>query len=465
VKQSFNTENFLKIFYNENRKGNYLEKNFAQFHEAKTISEQILEINSQFKEKKKELLSGAIAQEDYESFKLEKNHEKQSLQKHKHDKIEVLLNEITEKISKHEYSLEINDDLEIDGKKVYTVDKTSPETFFVLKKLQSNIQHSFKVKQSDRNEIIHQVKNLLDNSFPKYVIRTDIKSFFESIPHDKLLEKIKKNPILNPQSKKIINQIFREYKSKTTLGKGVPRGIGISAYLSELYMRDIDNKIKSLPNVTYYARYVDDIIIIFTPYTKYDNLNYMDKIKDIISYETLEINEIKTKELNLIDTGVTKNFDFLGYNIIFNSSNKTHIKINLTTKKVNKYKKKLDKSFEFYNRESKYNEKKARKILIKRLRYLTENTRLLNVKKDILIGVYFSNSMLTETNSLNELDNYLKEKVNCIFSPYSELSHINIDRLKNRLRKFSFEKGFIDKRFCKFTTNDFKIILEPWKSI
>lgn len=464
MNQSFNTESFLKIFYNENRKGNYLEKNFTQFHEAKTISEQILEINSQFKEKKKELLSGAIAQEDYESFKLEKNHEKQSLQKQKHDKIEILLDEITEKISKHEYSLEINDDLEVSGKTVYTVDKTSPETFFVLKKLQSNIQHSFKVKQSDRNEIIHQVKNLLDNAFPKYVIRTDIKSFFESIPHDKLLEKIKKNPILNPQSKKIINKILREYKSKTGLDRGVPRGIGISAYLSELYMRDIDNKIRLLPNVTYYARYVDDIIIIFTPNTKYDNLNYIDEIKNIISYEVLEINETKTKEFDLVTSHTTKSFDFLGYKITFNNVNQP-VEIDITSSKCIKYRKKLDIAFELYNTESKYNEKKARKILVKRLRYLTENTRLLNVKKEILIGIYFSNIMLTKTNSLNGLDRYLEHKINTILAPHPALTHMNINRLKDRLKKFSFEKGFLEQLFCKFTTHDFKVILEPWKSL
>jgi hypothetical protein len=464
MNQSFNTENFLKIFYNENRKGNYLEKKFPQFHEAKTISKQILDINSQFKEKKKELISSTITKEDYELFKIEMNTKKEILQKQKHNKIEMQLNKITEKISKHEYSLEINDDLKIDGKTVYTVDKTSPETFFILKKLQSNIQHTFKVKQSDRNEIIHQVKNLLDNAFPKFVIRTDIKSFFESIPHDKLLKKVKKNPILNSQSKKIIKQVFREYRSKTGLDKGVPRGIGISAYLSELYMRDIDNKIKYLPNVTYYARYVDDIIVIFTPNTKYDDLNYIDKIKDIIAFEDLEINEGKTKQFDLITEEVTENFDFLGYKITFNNLKNKPIEIDLTNNKKNKYKAKLDKSFEIYNTQSKYNEKKARKILVKRLRYLTENTRLLNVKKEIMIGIYFSNILLTKTSSLNGLDRYLEYKINTI-SPYENLTHLNIDRLKDRLRKFSFKEGFNEQKFCKFTTHDFKTILEPWKEI
>lgn len=346
-------------------------------------------------------------------------------------------------------------------KTVYTVDKTSPETFFILKKLQSNIQNTFKVKQSDRNEILHQVKNLLDNSFPKYVIRTDIKSFFESIPHDRLLGKIKKNPILNPQSKKIISKILRNYKLKTDSDKGVPRGIGISAYLSELYMRDIDNKIKQLSNVTYYARYVDDIIIIFTPNTKHDRLNYMDEIKSIISSEFLQINEIKTKEFDLVTKETYKKFDFLGYKITFNNTNHPII-IDITKSKCKKYRQKINITFELYNSESKFNEKKARKILVKRLRYLTENTRLLNVKKEILIGIYFSNNMITQVSSLKGLDKYLEHKIDKTLAPYSELKHININRLKNRLKKFSFEKGFLEQRFCKFTTNDFKLILEPW---
>ena len=46
---------------------------------------------------------------------------------------------------------------------------------------------------------------------------------------------------------------------------GVPRGIGISAYLSELFMRNVDNQIQELDDLIYYARYVDDIIAIFVP--------------------------------------------------------------------------------------------------------------------------------------------------------------------------------------------------------
>ena len=65
-------------------------------------------------------------------------------------------------------------------------------------------------------------------------------------------------------------------------GSGVPRGFGVSAYLSELYMREIDNEIKALPDVIYYARYVDDIVIIFSPKTKKNiRTTFLTKYADI----------------------------------------------------------------------------------------------------------------------------------------------------------------------------------------
>ena len=119
-----------------------------------------------------------------------------------------------------------------------------------------------------------------------------------------------------------------------------------------------------------------------------------------------------------------------------------------------------------YNISSKYNERNARKLLIKRLRYLTGNTRLLGVKKDILIGVYFSNQQVSVDLKLMRLDNYLK----CIavernLKPYSRLNLNGAIKLKNKLKTFSFVDGFKEKKFYKFSKNDLKDILSIWKSL
>ena len=112
------------------------------------------------------------------------------------------------------------------------------------------------------------LKNLLEDGFPKLIIRTDIKSFYESIPQKDILQKIKDDNLLSIKTQKFIGEILNGYNVATCQTedfKGVPRGVGVSAYLSELYMRAVDNKIKELPDLIFYARYVDDIIAVFTP--------------------------------------------------------------------------------------------------------------------------------------------------------------------------------------------------------
>ena len=55
--------------------------------------------------------------------------------------------------------------------------------------------------------------------------------------------------------------------------------------------------------------------------------------------------------------------------------------------------------------------------------------------------------MLTSYASLEALDKYLKNKIDKDLKPHSKLKHIDSDRLKNRLQKFSFKEGFKKKNF------------------
>lgn len=458
MKQSFNIDNFIKIFYNENRKGNYVEGSFSIFEPLQDFSKSIKKINNNFKIKKYTTIDK----------KEQANKSKDILKKRKFEKLKHLLETIESKINNRDYSLGLTT-FTIKTKPVYTVDKSNPEVFFLLKQLQMNIQHSFKVKQSDRYEIVSQVINMLDNNFPKYVIRTDIKSFFESIPHDKLQKKISQNYILSPESKKIINGILRQYKSITGSDSGIPRGVGISSYLSELYLRDFDNEIKKLSNLTYYARYVDDIILIFTPHTKYDNTNYLDNIRTIISNFGLELNPKKTESFDLVNLSIKQiyHFDFLGFNMQFdnNKEKDNKILINLSNKKKRLYSKKIKLMIDDYNINSKYDEKQARKLLINRIRYLTGNIRLLGVKKDILVGIYFSNILLNEKKHLDYLDRYFIAKINKDLVPYPSLTHINVTKFKSKLQRYSFIDGFENKKFYKFSKIELQNILSIWNQL
>lgn len=443
MKQSFNSDNFIKIFYNENRKGVYLEGKYTVFKPIQEYTKSILKINQNFKDK----------QYNSEELKKEANREKNEYKEEKYRKLEGIFSDLENKIEAQGINFKLISGKSINNKQTYKIENTkdNPEIFFALKQVQKNIKASFRIRPSNRYEISNQVINMLDNDFPKYVIRTDIESFFESIPHNKLKEKLKENYILNMESENIINKILDQYSELSETDKGVPRGVGISSYLAELYMQDIDNEIKALPNLTYYARYVDDMILVFTPNTKYDKICYLKKILKIIKSEGLQLKKEKTKAYNLYENSCIQ-LDFLGYEIVKVDTIK--INVSITDSKVSKYKEKIDSSIKYYTRSINYDEKSARKLLRNRLKYLTGNTRLLNAKKDILIGIYFSNILLTDTKKLKELDDYLKYKLDKLNPTIN---------LQDKFSKYSFEKGFKEKTFYKFDVKTLKAILNIWR--
>lgn len=443
MKQSFNSDNFIKIFYSENKKGVYLESKYTIFKPIKKHTNSISKINQNFKDN----------QYNSEKLKEKANRVKDKLKERKYRKLEGIFSDLENTIESQGINFKLISGKSISNKQTYKIENTgdSPEIFFALKQVQNNIKASFKVRPSNRYEISNQVINMLDNDFPKCVIRTDIESFFESIPHDKLKEKLNKNYILNAESKNIINKILGQYSKLSKTDKGIPRGVGVSPYLAELYMRDIDNKIKALPNLTYYARYVDDMILVFTPNTKYDKTCHLNKILKIIKSEELQLKEEKTKAYNLYENSCIQ-LDFLGYEIV--KVNTIKINVSITDSKVSKYKEKIDSSIKYYTRSINYDEKSARKLLRNRLKYLTGNTRLLNAKKDILIGIYFSNILLTDTKKLKGLDDYLKYKLDKLNPTIN---------LQDKFSKYSFEKGFKEKTFYKFDVKTLKAILNIWR--
>jgi hypothetical protein len=82
---------------------------------------------------------------------------------------------------------------------------------------------------------------------------------------------------------------------------------------------------------------------------------------------------------------------------------------------------------------------------------LTSNTRLFNNKRNIIIGVYFSNSILDDKDCLVKLDDHLRRK----FYNYPQ-------KLK-KLEIYSFSKGFEKKIFHRFSIKELEQITKIWK--
>ena len=431
--QSFSQKSFREIFDIENRKGNNIEKRFkddfsvslAKTLDLKRINKQIREENNF--NKKKELYT------QRKTIKIERE-----------NIIEQKLEEISNQINRH--SINILEGEEYGGQSYKLENNVC--NFFISKKIQENIKNTYKVRQSSRYAILSQLINLLEDNCPKYVIRTDIKNFYESIPQKILLEKINNDYLLSIKTKKFINQIFESYngltkKTDADTARGVPRGIGISAYLSELFMRNVDNQIQELDDLIYYARYVDDIIAIFVPQSKGEkNLNYKEKIEEIVKNEKLSLNEDKTETYNLLNnSSVLKNkaINYLGYEIGNRSNSKNEVlDIKLSKKKLGKYFDRIKLSFEYFSKKRHHNRKREFKLLSARIKYLTSNTKLRNNKDKVFVGIYYSNPFLNSDKSLKKLQAELEENIN-----QAELT----DKQKQKIKAYSFIDGFKKRTF------------------
>jgi hypothetical protein len=194
LNQSFTADNFENIYDAENRK-NTITEYFGT--EYKDILVQIKLLQNEISQIKRKKLNDRT--DDEKQTLIENKKKKEGLVAKKK---QIQHNEL-EKISKEVNSKNFKFDLQIKNDNIFVIQNTK-EAFFAIKQLQYNIRKTFKVKQSSRHLILTQLKLLLNDSSPKYVIRTDITKFFESIPQDKLFKKMSNNTLLSNQSKKFI---------------------------------------------------------------------------------------------------------------------------------------------------------------------------------------------------------------------------------------------------------------------
>ncbi len=473
--QSFSLENFKKIFEIENRKGNF---------ESEFYSEEFHRLSNELKRKRREIKDykskGTIPADDDNLEKL--YDEKKEIEEKKNEELEITLHELVETVNSKGFKFIFSTFYHKDSDKDVFPVKKDAASFYTMKQLQYNINRTFGVKQSNRYLITKQVQGLLKDNFPKIVLRTDIKGFYESVSQEKLLKLINDNQLLSPKSKTLIKSLFYSYNELTDqLGKpvaerkGIPRGAGVSAYLSELFMREIDNQIKRVDNIYYYGRYVDDMIIFFVPNWKLSINEYKNEVNKIIESVGLKMNLEKTNPFDLEKNTSLMKIEFLGY--IFEMDELKYSRTYLSEKKKDNYIKRIKKTFDVYKEQLKFAPKEAYKLLIHRINYLTKNTKLHKPKKGF-VGIYYSNSLVeNDCEDLVYLDNQFQKIIDEKF-PVESFSNLN-----KKLKTFSFKDGFINKRFfninskkkniadlrpavmkeAKKLNNNFERIISIWK--
>lgn len=338
----------------------------------------------------------------------------------------------------------------------------------ILRKLNDNIKRIYKDEQANRRIIISQIKTLLSETCPFWVIKTDIKSFYESIDRERLVSKFHDDAILSYQS---INLLKKVFENPILAGKsGVPRGMNVSATMSELYMRKFDRWIRSFDNVYYYARFVDDIIV-FSNSLK-DSLRLISNLNSQLNElaEGLSINQKKTElfdgktlESLDVDKGTKKNkkhkLDYLGYSFkIENGRSKSRkLIVSIAEKKVAKIKTRVIKAFLDFSKNKNFG------LLEKRIQFLTGNysIRKNDEGSSLRSGIYYNYLQITDNSIFTDLNQLLKKSIfskNPNFGGKIGLSSIQ----KNRLSRYCFLSGFEKKVYFEFSYPDMQEIIKCW---
>ncbi|EID33793.1 RNA-directed DNA polymerase [Prevotella sp. oral taxon 306 str. F0472] len=301
----------------------------------------------------------------------------------------------------------------------------------ILRKLYKNIKRIYGIGQSNRNLIVKQMVSLLIDGSHKWIIRLDIRNFYESIERSLLMERFQEDGRLNYQSISLLKNLFAN--PSISEKKGLPRGLSISSVMSELYMKYFDLEIRRMEGVFYYARFVDDIIIFCS--SKISQENIWIKIPKLLSNIGLQLNESKSYKWD--NQQKILNLTYLGYT--FFPKEKNIIEITIADKKVNIIKTRITKSFVRFAKDGDFDKLKNR------IKFLTGNFTIYNPSTllPIRIGIYFNYNMITSKNSLYELDKYYQRLLHCRTGRLGTRLRIQMTVIQQKeLSKYSFVFGF-----------------------
>lgn len=441
--QTFTAENFRRIYDYENRKGEDLEGRFfpALQVETATIRQNREEI------KALKVSAESLDAADYASQMEALLTARTALKESKDRSIDALLDELSAEIRSTSYRLSLTAHTGPKGKTVYQI-ADNAKAFFINKMVQRNINRLYKVKQSDRSRIVSGVRDAINNRFPLEIVRTDIEAFYESVDRAAISRKLDEDHLLSLSSKRYIRQILSEYGRLSGRDHGIPRGVGVSAYLAELYLRTVDSGIRGIPGLVFYGRYVDDIIAIFAPPPTGRPASYLTEVAKVIQAHGLLANLQKTSHFEA--PAIPARFEYLGYRF---SRTKDGCRISPSASKVWKYRRRVTLSFDDYFKAQQSNPRRAHRQLIARMKFLTGNTRLSNSKSHAVTGIYYNNASANDIYIFGCLDKFLHRK----------LAAITSTQLRARLMPMSFSRGFNHRHFHQFTATQIGAIVKAWK--
>jgi RNA-directed DNA polymerase len=169
-------------------------------------------------------------------------------------------------------------------------------------------QHSYGFRPGKGcKDALRRVNKLLESGY-RYVVDADLKSYFDTIPHDLLLKRVRER-VADGRVLKLIEAFLKakimEGLEQWSPGSGAPQGAVLSPLLSNIYLNPLDHLMAGLG--VEMVRYADDFVIFCK--TREEATTALERVAAWTAQAGLALHPQKTR---IVDAA-TEKFEFLGY--------------------------------------------------------------------------------------------------------------------------------------------------------
>lgn len=320
----------------------------------------------------------------------------------------------------------------------------------ILRKLYRNIHRIYNVRQANRNNIVKQIIALFSENVPMWVARFDVHHFYESIDRNIIIDNLEEGGRLNYQSLQLMRNLFAN--PVVCADNGLPRGLGISSVMSELFMKYFDLNVRKMNGVYYYARFVDDIIVFCSSKKARDKVWI--EVPTMLLKLGLKLNAEKSYTW---EPETDKSVTYLGYTFTKNKVQEKNVIVSIAQKKVNVIKTRITRSLVRYSKDGNFD------MLKLRIKYLTGNFTLFSNSTllPIRVGVFYNYRFVTDYSVLQELDKYYQKILHCRNGRLGARIHMSQAQCHD-LEKYSFAFGYSHKVVHHFTVDQMTKIKKCW---
>jgi len=318
------------------------------------------------------------------------------------------------------------------------------------------------IKQANREQIVSNIHRLLRDPHSVRIYRLDIKSFYESIERQTLVAALESQWCVTRPSLDILRRIFDEMSLKSE--RGLPRGLSISATLAEQFMRRFDESVRSRSEVFFYARFVDDILVLTTGNEHQKNFEHDIELGLPAG---LKFNPTKRNVLDWNTVGAS--FEYLGYKFERGPQKSVNDEINvhvdMATSKIRRTKTKLCVALKDYARTRDIS------LLADRIRFLSGNHVVgrKNKQQALRAGIYYSYCRINqhgEKSALRDLDRFMRRLMFGKKAPISRDASTRLSaRERRKILRMSFFAGHHERRMCRFSYARLENVAKCWQHV